>query len=600
MNKKQVIAIIGAILLFVGVFAPIVSVPILGSLNYFRNGEGDGVIVLALAVASVALALAKLYKGLWLTGGGSLCVLGVTFFNFQSKMSELRSSMKHDLAGNPFAGLGQAALGSVELQWGWALLVIGACLVMTAAIVREDDTEAQGAEKDERKCPFCAEVIRTEAKICRFCKSDLTPLPPSGLAQSGETPVPQPTPAPNERINLQPELSTGNVADIADEHFANTGITVPAPTDASFPVSTPPNSSNSTKESHETQESSKPVIIGFCIVAAFIVLMIIGVIVDRSGAKSESSTTTEAKPVVDEITLHPYDLLRNPYSHKNHIVTLNAEEWPMLYNGQVLRYLDGGSVRVGLGYSGLRFKKMLDEHTAVYDIMGMDAQGSSDLEMLGQLAVQGSPGGELDVTRMWDVEPLGSLEGSNALGGTVTVPAVRLWGYTDQRNATQQERPATAPATPTAVQQNFQYAEYPNGYLVDEFCASLNGKFCYPFGWKPWLKELEQRTAGAYADVIARDSDTQSPGNSVISWDDQQRVVFGGSRPHSGDDGIVYFIVAPRTKEMDIIWKSESGVKYLGPHAALLQSNSAYEWLWGQQQQALAADAQRYLHTKAQ
>ncbi len=143
MEKKQAIAIIGAILLFLGVFTPIVSVPFFGALNYFHNGEGDGVIVLVLAAVTVPLALVKLYRGLWLTGGGSLAVLAFTFINFLSKMTELRSSMDKDLAGNPFAGLGQAVLGSVQLQWGWAVLIIGACLVIAAPFVREESTAAK-------------------------------------------------------------------------------------------------------------------------------------------------------------------------------------------------------------------------------------------------------------------------------------------------------------------------------------------------------------------------------------------------------------------------------------------------------------------------
>jgi hypothetical protein len=125
------------------VFAPIFSVPLLGTINYFQNGKGDGVIVLVLAIVSVALALVKLYKGLLLTGGGTIAILVFTLFNFQSKMSDLQSSMEKELAGNPFAGFGQAVLNSIQLEWGWAVLIIGACLVIAAPFVREESTAAK-------------------------------------------------------------------------------------------------------------------------------------------------------------------------------------------------------------------------------------------------------------------------------------------------------------------------------------------------------------------------------------------------------------------------------------------------------------------------
>ena len=34
-----------------------------------------------------------------------------------------------------------------------------------------------GAGSDTRKCPFCAEFIKAEAVICRFCQKELPPLP---------------------------------------------------------------------------------------------------------------------------------------------------------------------------------------------------------------------------------------------------------------------------------------------------------------------------------------------------------------------------------------------------------------------------------------
>ena len=47
-------------------------------------------------------------------------------------------------------------------------------------------------KRDERVCPFCAETIKASAIRCRFCQSDVTPLPD-----------PEPGPEPKSRFKLQ-------------------------------------------------------------------------------------------------------------------------------------------------------------------------------------------------------------------------------------------------------------------------------------------------------------------------------------------------------------------------------------------------------------
>jgi hypothetical protein len=138
MSKGQISGILGSVILFLGVFVPIVYIPIVGNLNYFQNGRGDGVIILVLALISLMLALTKRYRGLWFTGLGSLAVMVFTFINFHTQLSQLHLQLEKDLADNPFKGLVKLAIESIQLQWGWALLIMGAVLVIAGAVVREN------------------------------------------------------------------------------------------------------------------------------------------------------------------------------------------------------------------------------------------------------------------------------------------------------------------------------------------------------------------------------------------------------------------------------------------------------------------------------
>jgi hypothetical protein len=142
MERKQIFGLIGTILLFFGVFTPIVSVPILGNINYFNNGKGDGAIILVLSIVSFILVLRQAYKGLLFTGLGSLAVLTFTFINFQAKMNDATNKLNADLADNPFRGLADTAINSFQLQWGWALLVIGSVLVITSSVIKNDIKES--------------------------------------------------------------------------------------------------------------------------------------------------------------------------------------------------------------------------------------------------------------------------------------------------------------------------------------------------------------------------------------------------------------------------------------------------------------------------
>lgn len=151
--NKQMLGLLGSAVLFVGVFMPIVSVPIMGSVNYFQNGRGDGTVVLGFALVALFMVNRKFYRLLWIPGFGSLAVLALTFWNIQSRLSEMRSSMSKELADNPFRGLAEAMTGTVQLQWGWAVLVVGSVLLLLAAFSAETISNGGGGAAGRASVP---------------------------------------------------------------------------------------------------------------------------------------------------------------------------------------------------------------------------------------------------------------------------------------------------------------------------------------------------------------------------------------------------------------------------------------------------------------
>lgn len=137
MTLRKKLALVGSLLLIIGVFMPIVQLPIVGSIDYFRNGRGDGVVVLVLGAVSLLVALSNKYGWLWLTGVASLATEGFTLISFSKTVAETQSNLSQELAGNPFSSLADAVFQSIRLQWGWLPLIGGAVLLLFAAGMKE-------------------------------------------------------------------------------------------------------------------------------------------------------------------------------------------------------------------------------------------------------------------------------------------------------------------------------------------------------------------------------------------------------------------------------------------------------------------------------
>ncbi len=122
--------IVGSTVLFLGTFAPLVKLPLVGSLGL--TNSSIKALIISCAVASLILTVKKMYKWLTITGLGAALIVSYVFLDFLMRIEDAKSSMDKELAGNPFRGLADVAMESIHLEWGWIFLFLGAGLILNA------------------------------------------------------------------------------------------------------------------------------------------------------------------------------------------------------------------------------------------------------------------------------------------------------------------------------------------------------------------------------------------------------------------------------------------------------------------------------------
>jgi hypothetical protein len=124
-SATRFMGLVGSAILLIGVFTPIVSMPLIGSVNMFGNGRSLGGIVSVLAVASGALAFLNRNRLILLTSVAAGGIVLFAFLHLNSALSMIQVQLADGMKGNPFAGLANLAVSSVQLQWGWAVMAAG-------------------------------------------------------------------------------------------------------------------------------------------------------------------------------------------------------------------------------------------------------------------------------------------------------------------------------------------------------------------------------------------------------------------------------------------------------------------------------------------
>ena len=133
MTNKN-IALAGSALVALGLFLPIATLPVVGTMNLMGGGTNwFALSVMALAIIAAVLAFRSNERDVIFPGAAIAVMLAYRFGMLQWHIAEMRSRLD-ELKGNPFAGIAEAAMGGVQLQWGWLVLAAGAAATIYAGV----------------------------------------------------------------------------------------------------------------------------------------------------------------------------------------------------------------------------------------------------------------------------------------------------------------------------------------------------------------------------------------------------------------------------------------------------------------------------------
>lgn len=141
---RLILGVLGGLALAGGVAAPILRVPIVGTISYLHQppdfqgaSHAGAIILLASAAIAIVAVLMKSRALLVVAGVASLGELAATILrvNYTIKMAEAQASTT-DISG-PFAIWQEALLHRAHYEWGIAVIAVGGVMVLAVAAMRD-------------------------------------------------------------------------------------------------------------------------------------------------------------------------------------------------------------------------------------------------------------------------------------------------------------------------------------------------------------------------------------------------------------------------------------------------------------------------------
>jgi hypothetical protein len=131
---RRALAVLGAVFIAVGVFMPILGIPIFRDQSIMQLRPNAGWILLGLAVVTILIVLARRLALLYIPGILALALLSYTLIAMQGRRDQIQSDIKSNVANTPVRGLVHGFVGSASLRFGWPLMMLGAITIVAVPL----------------------------------------------------------------------------------------------------------------------------------------------------------------------------------------------------------------------------------------------------------------------------------------------------------------------------------------------------------------------------------------------------------------------------------------------------------------------------------
>ena len=144
MSQQKVLSIGGMLLVFISLFTPLVSLPIVGSMNLLQYNVPAAIFTIIVCVGSLYLTIKERYRDILYGSISLLALMVVLFINIYVKIESVKADITKGLEGNMFAGLATAMSAAIRIEWGWALIFIGIGILIASSVIKVSSSYEDG------------------------------------------------------------------------------------------------------------------------------------------------------------------------------------------------------------------------------------------------------------------------------------------------------------------------------------------------------------------------------------------------------------------------------------------------------------------------